>query len=171
MPGDFQFQMNGASDLRKALNKLPEGMGDKICAAALRGGAKIIREEIKNAAPVGTKSYTGVRQEKRTRLKNTKQGQVTELLHLRDQIKVTAARTKNLLTSLKVYTGKAFWGQFLEFGTSKMAAIPFFRPAFERTKIAALQEIGNKLGKGIEDRARKLAGPLAKSGLLKKYRG
>jgi len=58
----------------------------------------------------------------------------------------------------------------LEFGTSIMSARPFFRPAFERTKIAALQEIGNKLGKGIEDRAAKLAGPLAKSGLIKKRR-
>jgi HK97 gp10 family phage protein len=171
MVGNLQFDIKGGKELADVLKKLPEGMGEKICAASLRAGAKVIQTEAKDSAPVSTVGFSSQsRRDKRTSTKNTKQGQVTELIHLRDQIKITSARTEGLETRLKVYTGKAFWAIFLEFGTSKMAARPWLRPAYERVKAIALQAIGNALGKGIETRAKKLAGSLAKSGLIKKRR-
>lgn len=171
MVGSLQYEISGGKELRDVLKKLPEGMGEKIIASALRGGAKIIQAEAKSAAPVSQVGFSSKsRQDKRTSTKNTKQGQVTQLLHLRDQIKITTAKTLGSETRLKVYTGKAFWALFLEFGTSKMAAKPWLRPAFERTKGVALQQIGKDLGKGIENRAKKLAGSFAKSGLVKRRR-
>lgn len=171
MVANLQYQIQGGKELVDVLKKLPEGMGDKVVAGALRSGAKIIQEEAKNSAPVSAIGFSSKsRRDKRTSTKNTKMGQVTELIHLRDQIKITSAKTDGSETRLKVYTGKAFWGLFLEFGTSKMAARPWMRPAFERVKTFVLETIGKTLGKAIETRAEKLAGSLAKSGLLKKGR-
>ena len=46
-----------------------------------------------------------------------------------------------------------------------MSARPFMRPAFEAKKMEALNRLGEALGEGIEKAAKKLAGPLSKSGL------
>jgi len=53
--------------------------------------------------------------------------------------------------------GDTYYWRYLEFGTSKMAARPFMRPALESSKDAVMDEFFNEMTKVI-DRALKDAG-------------
>jgi HK97 gp10 family phage protein len=48
----------------------------------------------------------------------------------------------------------SFYWKFLEFGTNKMAARPFLRPAFEANKEGAIEAIGKSLDETIQAAAR-----------------
>ena len=52
--------------------------------------------------------------------------------------------------------GTAFYFLFLEFGTEKMRARPFLRPAFEQRKEDALNVIVNEMQAGLARAERKL---------------
>jgi HK97 gp10 family phage protein len=54
------------------------------------------------------------------------------------------------------WQGNAFYGRFLEFGTAKMAARPFLRPAFDARSGEALGIFMDRLRENIE-RARRRA--------------
>ena len=147
-----QSTMSGAQALDGVLKKLPERVARNVVRRAVTKGAKVIEEEMRARAPVGA---TG----------NLKAsiGQVG--VKSRDKSKLT--RT---VGALKGAGRKGFHAHLLEFGTVKMAARPFIRPAFDQTKGEALKVIGMELGKGVEKAARKLAGSFAKSGLKKRRR-
>lgn len=51
--------------------------------------------------------------------------------------------------SAYVHTGDSFWGFFLEYGTSKMAARPWWSQAFESAKTAMLAALDTNLTKRI----------------------
>jgi HK97 gp10 family phage protein len=53
----------------------------------------------------------------------------------------------------------AWYWRFLEFGTSKLAARPFLRPAFDTMKEKAVEAIRDKLAQSIARAAAKLKGP------------
>lgn len=46
--------------------------------------------------------------------------------------------------------GDTFYWRYLEFGTSKMAARPFLRPAFEAQKNAAIEVFKTTLAEGVQ---------------------
>jgi HK97 gp10 family phage protein len=50
----------------------------------------------------------------------------------------------------------AFYWRFLEFGTSKMAARPFFRPAIDTVSPQLVHIVGEQLQAGIDRAAKKL---------------
>ena len=154
-------KIEGLSQIHKALSELGRNVSNKIAVKAMREGGKIVREQARQNAPVlsqstpyrraGTlkkaiKSSTKV-------LKNGKIGTV---------IRVKTLTTKQIET-FKVRSGKKgalnpkdpYYWRFLEFGTSKMSAKPFMRPAFEQTKEKAAAEIIKTLKDGIESEAGK----------------
>jgi HK97 gp10 family phage protein len=142
----LKTQITGASEINKVLKQLPDRTQKRQLQAAARKGANVIRDAAVARAPFGTEQAAG------------KYG------HLRDNIKVTAARGNNA-SSVRVVinTGKAFWGNFLEFGTRFISARPFMRPALDETAGKAIGEVGKALGKGVEKEAAILAGPYAKA--------
>ena len=154
-------KVEGLSQIHKALSELGRKVSNKIAVKAMREGGKIVREQARQNAPVlsqstpyrraGTlkkaiKSSTKV-------LKNGKIGTV---------VRVKELTTKQIET-FKVRSGKKgalnpkdpYYWRFLEFGTSKMPAKPFLRPAFEQTKENAATEIIKTLKDGIESEAGK----------------
>jgi bacteriophage protein of unknown function (DUF646) len=154
-------KVEGLSQIHKALSELGRKVSNKIAVKAMREGGKIVQEQARQNAPVisqstpyrraGTlkkaiKSSTKV-------LKNGKIGTV---------VRVKTLTTKQIET-FKVRSGKKgalnpkdpYYWRFLEFGTSKMPAKPFMRPAFEQTKEKAATEIIKTLKDGIESEAGK----------------
>lgn len=154
-------KVEGLSQIHKALSELGRKVSNKIAVKAMREGGKIVREQARQNAPVlsqstpyrraGTlkkaiKSSTKV-------LKNGKIGTV---------VRVKTLTTKQIET-FKVRSGKKgalnpkdpYYWRFLEFGTSKMPAKPFMRPAFEQSKEKAATEIIKTLKDGIESEAGK----------------
>lgn len=139
-------EIEGAKEMDKLLKLLPVKMAASILDASVRTGAVIIRDDAKSRAPVDTGE-------------------------LRDSIRIQKIGSKQTITEFRVGPDKNHWyGIFAEFGTSEDSAHPFLRPAFDTNASDALDKIGEQIGKKIEARAKKLAGPLLKSGLIKRRR-
>jgi HK97 gp10 family phage protein len=51
------------------------------------------------------------------------------------------------------YKGEAFYASFHEYGTKKMPARPFMRPAFDQNVSNAIDIIGQHIGTAIEQEA------------------
>lgn len=61
-------------------------------------------------------------------------------------------RARKLLGRNESYEsfGDLFYAQFVEFGTAKMSARPFMRPAFDQNKERAVEVMKATLARGIE---------------------
>ena len=145
-------QLTGAKELEKVLRQMPRKVGISVLQSALRQGANIVKKEAIARAPMAHKVYLSPK----VVFKKKKYG------HLKDNIRVTATRHRGGAAQMTIHNGRAFWGMFLEFGTSKMGARPWLTPAFEATHQQALDKIGDALGKQIEKAASILAGPYVK---------
>ena len=147
----FVVEVQGAAELDRALAALgPEAT--RVGRAALRKEANALRDQVRAAAPVGTGSTVRRRTTKRGLVRTVDYGR------LRDNIKTRELRAlADNAVVMAVTTGNAFWGQFLEFGTRKMGARPFFRPVWDASKPFILRSLAKALGAGIERKARQLA--------------
>ncbi len=161
----IRTRIEGAAELDRVLKLLPKAIGERVLANAVRAGAKIIRDEARAKAPVRVSGGL-------IRLgKKSSKGRIPGFL--RANIITAKARRGTSSDSVTIHVGpsrKAFYGLFQEFGTRFHSARPFLRPAFDNNVEKAIKVIGIKLGKDIERAAVKLAGPLAKSGLVKRRR-
>ena len=116
--------------LIKALNAFPKNIQKNVMTGAIRAGANVIRDEARIRVPKKTKdlakSIVSIKRRAETR----------------NQVKfsVTPSRGKN----------KAGWrAHFIEFGTSKMSAKPFLRPAFEASENKSLDAAKEYIAKRI----------------------
>ena len=136
------FFLEGAKELDLVLKKLPNAVRGRVMRSAAMAGARVVRDTAKRTVPV-------------------EQGD------LRDAIVARSERDAGR-HEVKVKVGptrRGFYGLFLEFGTVRLPARPWLRPAWEASKGKALNRIGKALGPAIERAAKKLAGPLGGAGL------
>ena len=154
-------KVEGLSQIHKALSELGRKVSNKIAVKAMREGGKIVREQARQNAPVLSQS-TPYR-----RAGTLKKAIKSSTKVLKNGKIGTVVRVKELTTkqneTFKVRSGKKgalnpkdpYYWRFLEFGTSKMPAKPFMRPAFEQSKEKAATEIIKALKDGIESEAGK----------------
>ena len=138
-----QRHISGFAEAEKLLKQLPRNVENRVLQAATMAGAREMRKAVKSNAPIGT-------EEQSPSSKRYKR--------LSQNIKVQAlksARQKGR-RGARVFTGNAFWGMFLEFGTRFISARPWFRPAIVQSEGPAVAKLKNALGKGIEREAKKL---------------
>lgn len=128
--------ISGLEPLLKKLKTLEPKIAKKVLRQSLRAGAKIIQTAAKAKAPV-------------------KSGQLRKAIKVRAQ-KRTRRGTIGVNVSVgeKDFAGEVFYGSFIEFGSSKMPARPFMKPAFQENKAAALQVIQDGIAAGIEEAAK-----------------
>ncbi len=144
--------MSGVRELDKLLKKLPERVARNVVRGAVRKAGKVVETEMRTRAPVGP---TG------------------NLKASIGQIGVRQPDKRKVVRTVGALRGGGFKGyhaHLVEFGTVKMPARPFIRPAWDQTQGEALKVMGKELGKGVEKAARRLAGSSAKSGLKSKRR-
>lgn len=98
------FKFTGIQQLMNELERIGD-KAEKVKNEALEKGADVLKEEVVKNAP----KQTG---------------------HLKKNITVTPGEDGKVI----VHTGDAFYSQFLEFGTSKMKARPFFEKSFINKK-------------------------------------
>lgn len=143
--------IDGLAELDRALAELgPEAT--KVGRTALRATANEVRDAVKAAAPVGTGTTKKTARNKRGDVREYDYGRLRDNIRTRE---VRARRDNSVV--MAVTTGNAFWGRFLEYGTRKMTARPFFRPAWDAAQRPALDTLQDKLGAGIERTAKRLA--------------
>lgn len=154
-------KITGLRQADDALRQMPVRVARRAVQSALGAGGAVIRDEARRRAPIGKGRP------------HPKYGR------LRRQIRVTVLRRAKGWRAV-VHIGRAFWGVWLErgrsaftikrkrvlsdgqrfFGTKVRAtpARPFFRPAFDTKKLAALRRIAERLGENIAKEAARLGG-------------
>lgn len=142
----IEIKISGLKELKDALQKLPERVQKRVLRGATMAGAQVIKKAAKQRAPVGTVPHKDAK------------GRTIAPGNLRKSI-IARAKKGASKTSVTVSVGpssRGFYGMFHEFGTSKMAARPFLRPAFDDNKERAVEAIKERLSAGIEREANKL---------------
>lgn len=157
----MQVKIFGLEQLKKALNQLPVEIQQKALRSAVSASAKVVVDAAIAKAPAGdTGNLKKAIYRYRSR-SGSGTGRETYLVGVRKGKKAYAntARNRRLNRVGKKYTveGEAYYWRYLEFGTVKMQAKPFMRPAFEGSKSRILDVMKERLGKAIQDQAKKLA--------------
>jgi HK97 gp10 family phage protein len=155
----------GLRELLQGLAELPAELGKGAIYAALGGAARVVRDEARARAPV---LQTPTRNRKPGTVRDAIRASRSKVNKGQNGLWEVIVRVKPLkgrqVAKFKKETGKAgnqnpndpFYWWFLEFGTSKLAARPFLRPAFDTTKDAQLAAMRKRMKAGLAAAARKI---------------
>lgn len=141
MPTSTTIRVDGLQQLGERMRGLKQEVNLKIARESTNAAAQVIKKIVKQKAPVAPPEVTP----------RIPYGS------LRDNV-VVKRITKTELTSEHIVTirgkKKDFYaakvGRLQEFGTVKMQAHPFMRPAFEQGKLQAMDALVSKLKSGLD---------------------
>ena len=149
----------GLKELQSALKELPDRIAKNVLRGSVGAGAAVIKKETVSRAPEYTGPVSKGHPPPGTLKRAVYQKQIRELSSLFKQtFYVGVRRGKEFQKQGKKgnLSQDAYYASMVEFGTSKMAARPFMRPAFEAKKEAAVTAIRDYLAKRIPEEAAKL---------------
>ena len=138
-------EIRGLKELETALLELGNAAAGKALFASLMAAGMPIQKTAQSLAPISAEPH--YRYTKGRGKKLVPSGT------LRKNIARKRLRSDRGETGAEIaisWRGNAFYGRFIEFGTSKMAAKPFLRPAFDAKKDEALTIFKDKLSANIE---------------------
>ena len=142
---DASMRLEGASDLERKLKRLEAKVAKKIVRRAVRDGAKVIMAETKARCPVDTgrlKRSFAIRASKGKRS------------FFGVAVFPSVKKEPDLVSHSKDGT-RQYYPAVVEYGTSRRAARPFMRPAFDATKYKAAQKTIDVMNREIQAEARK----------------
>lgn len=147
---DVGFNVSGLEEINRLLTALPDKAAKRALDAGLRAGGNIIRKEAISRAPVlkGKPRIVMYRGKKRII--------VPGFLKKSISVNSEGIQKNGVLFKVKVLK-KAFYAHWLEWGTSKMPAQPFMRPALEVKSAEAIDKMRKITGRAIEREAARLA--------------
>lgn len=156
-------EIKGLSELRRKLQALPPALSSRSggpVRSALFKAAKVVRDEARQLAPRRTGLLAANVVAKRnphpeSHNANEEYGVMVSSIKRKYANTARNRRKRRVGKSYRV-AGPSYYWRFLEFGTRKMAAKPFMRPAFERTKQRALEVFKIALSAAIDRAVRKL---------------
>lgn len=152
-----RVKVEGLRELDKALRMLPaEIKTGGLIMRALRAGARLVAAEARRRAPVANPSSEAVLSGRRKSgalragitTQFSRREELTVEMRVRNRGYIFAEAGKRASSAAE---GNPNYWWLVEFGTSKMPAQPFMRPAFESKKQAALAEIIRHLKAEIID--------------------
>ncbi len=145
MANHTRFEMKGFDEVKKRLEAIGPEMATKAGAAALRKQANSLKAEVIARSPISA-------EEERSKWSKL-YGRLTA------NVKVRKGKPrKPYLVAYYVSIGSAFWGRFLEYGTVRMLARPFFGPAFRAIQSKANDQLSTELGKALDRIVKRLGG-------------
>lgn len=173
----MKVRVEGVSELLKRLNALPVELRKNAVYSALNAGGAVVRNAAKENAPYlgKTRAYKTLPKHRkpftvrdairvsRSRITKGQNGLYEVIVRVKPlKEKQIAAFKRAQVAAGRRGSGAAnpddpYYWWFLEFGTSKMAAQPFLRPAFESTKLAQLQAIRKRMRVSMDRIVAKLA--------------
>lgn len=117
------IDLEGAAELIKKLDALPDKIADRALSGGLTAGARVGRNEVRKVAPI-------------LKLENVRGAGTHEPGLLLRSINARKVKkdNKNQLRSGIIMLGAAFYWYWQEFGSSHQPARPFIRPAIESAK-------------------------------------
>lgn len=134
---DLAVEIQGLSDLERALRELPVDVGARTLRSALRAAAKPMHEHMLANVPVGTVTRK-VRSKRSKELVEIKPGFLKSRVKIRAQTNTgSQAATRRFgnkgVARVRVGVFRVGYVTQVEFGTSRAAAQPFIRPALSRS--------------------------------------
>ena len=165
--------VSGLADLEEALLELGNAVAGQVLYSALMTAAIPIQDTAIAMAPQSAKPHYRYKRVGKKRRGKAAGDTASPAAMVEKTLVQPGTLRKNIirrrlkgkkyasLTAGEAYvgiawTGDAFYGRHVEFGTSRMAARPFLRPAFEARSAEALGIFMDKLRDNIE-RARRRA--------------
>lgn len=155
------WAIEGLRDLQEKLRQLESVAGIDVCKRAARRAFKIVETDAKALVPVKTGQL-------RDCIKLTAQKPKNGSIIVRVGLKVTMTKVKeeieltglgdgeDVQTYMRRVKRDASWRwHYVEFGTSRMSARPFLRPAFEKNARRVVELFKEELDKSIQRAARK----------------
>jgi HK97 gp10 family phage protein len=119
------LHLEGAEELNRALREIGGRVGGLLLRKAAEAGAEVIAEEARKNAPRDSGD-------------------------LAEGIDVVAGQIQQGRAQMNIGVGKHEWyGLFSEFGTVKMPAKPFLRPAFDTKSEEATKRVGDVLREAL----------------------
>lgn len=154
----MDIQIQGLAELQKRLLEFGPKIAGNEQRNATRAAAAVFRDAIKQTAPVRTgllRASLVVNKRRSGEGPNV----VKYGVRLRPAKKQKYGNTSENRRKRRVgkrydVEGPAFYGRFLEYGTSKMRAQPFMRPAFGPNVNKAIEAFRARLQIGIEKAAK-----------------
>jgi HK97 gp10 family phage protein len=142
--------ISGLSDLEKALTQFADRLQKNVLVGGVRAGANVFRKEARANAAVAEKAIIKAFSGKKITVQPGFMKKNVMSWKLRKSpyavtFSVGIVGWKNRFSKLF-----PFWWRFIEFGTSKMAAKPFLRPAFESKKMEAIETMKKYLAARID---------------------
>jgi HK97 gp10 family phage protein len=137
--------LTGFDELAKKLKELGPKVAKNGLRRATSAGAAIVRNDARKRAPVDTGEMKRDIMMKRER--DARGGDTTGAVYT---VYVRSGKKSRMAGKKRDVDRDSFYWKFLEFGTAKMAAQPFLRPAFEANKEAAIEAIGKSLDETIQ---------------------
>ena len=154
------FKIEGLAELGKALRELPERVARNGLRVAVYAGAKVVRDDARARAPKAAQSLGPNQPPPGTLKRSVIMKHIPELSSLtRQTFFVTVRHGKKYRKQGKKgnLSQDAWYWRFVEFGTRKMRARPFLRPALEAKRREAGQAMKDRLSERIEMEASKLS--------------
>ncbi|HID8537164.1 TPA: HK97-gp10 family putative phage morphogenesis protein [Stenotrophomonas maltophilia] len=128
---DFDIHISGLAELERALLELSDRAARRALRKGMRRGAIVVRNDARNRVRIARGK---LRRSIRVRERSEEQG------WMRFAVEVPRS---------------AFYGKFGEYGTSKMAAWPFMRPAAESKTEEAVSTMRDALGEAVQEEMRR----------------
>jgi len=141
MASSVTVKVEGLRELGERMKGLSEAMNNRIARAATAAGAAVIRDSAKQKVAVDTGNL-----KKNIIVKRLPKGESP----LTSEHIVTVRQGKLTKKQKAAGLGDAFYGRFIEYGTAKMPARPFIRPAFDENKEKAVQAIKDRISKRLD---------------------
>lgn len=126
-------EIKGLEEVLKKLYELPTKLEKKVLRSAVRKGAVMIRDKARGYAPTDTG--------------NLKKSIVVMNKRIDGKIALKVGVLKRKSKNSK----DPFYARFVEFGTSKMVAKPFMRPAFDASSDDVLEVVVNDIKLKVEE--------------------
>lgn len=144
-----EIKLTGFKELNDLLLQLPDAVGGKVLSKATYEAATVIREDAQARAPERTGRLRQFIGRGRGRSKSDDRYEAVVLVGL---LSLSGKEKQNYREGKTRVLFDAFYGKFIEFGTRFMGAQPFLRPAFDSKKEDFIRELGNELGKRIDEK-------------------
>lgn len=155
------FRIEGLAQLNATLRALPERLEKNVVLGALRAAAQVIRKDAMSRVPVLQSPHQNrkpgtVRRAITVRRSRTAKNSVYVGVAGLSRKSIAAFKASGAQKGATNPDDPYYW-IFLEFGTAKMAARPFLRPAFEARKFEAIRRFEEYMKKRLVKEAQKLA--------------
>lgn len=128
------------SKLTAKLDGIAKAAEDGVRPAA-QAGAQVFYEEVRQRVPVSAKPH---KSGKKTYNPGTLRKAIYQAFADKESGKDKA------MYRISFNKTHAFYGRFVEFGTSKMAANPFIRPAYDAARAKALQAVQERMAAEVK---------------------